>query len=266
MSHVGLVRKKNEDHFLYCTLHKTMRVGGTNLPDREILELPSQRLASFGMVADGVGGKGGGDVASQAAVEALARYVTTTMESFYTGDATDEAEFEDALREAAQLGHQAILKRAEEGNTAGMATTLTMIVASWPHLYLLHVGDSKCYLFRQSSLLQLTRDQTLAQDLVDSGALPADRRVQSPFNHMLSSSLGGQTTLPVVSKHHLEPGDIVLLCTDGLTKHVPEERITARLGGLVSSEGTCRDLIDDAIQDGGTDNITVILLRAVVGA
>ena len=125
MSHPGKIRSRNEDHFLYCTLHKAMRVGGTNLPNRELLELPSQRLASFGMVADGVGGRSGGDIASQAALEAIASYVTNTMQSFYTVDTGDESAFLVSLGDAARLAHEAILARAEaSGTIGGMATTL----------------------------------------------------------------------------------------------------------------------------------------------
>ncbi len=263
MSHVGKVRSRNEDHFLYCTLHKAMKVGGTNLPNRELLELPSQRLASFGMVADGVGGRAGGDIASQAALEAIASYVTHTMQSFYTVDTGDEAAFLDSLEEAARLAHQAIIARAEaDGTTGGMATTLSAIVAIWPHLYVLHVGDSRCYHFQDGVLTQLTRDQTMAQDLVDSGVLPADRASRSPFSSMLSSSLGGTITKPVVTRSTLTPGSIVLLCTDGLTKHVDDAQITTRLLSLTSSRETCEILVEDALADGGSDNVTVMVLRA----
>lgn len=265
LSHAGLVRPTNQDHFLYCTLHKTMRVGGTNLPDAGFLERPSQRLASFGMVADGVGSGSGGEEASRAAVEGLATYVLHTMRSFYTFDVGHETAFQESLRDAARLGHEALRARAAaSGDSRGMATTLTVMIAIWPHLYTLHVGDSRCYRFREGRLEQLTRDQTMAQDLVDLGALPADRLATSPFSHMLSSSLGGATTLPIVTRSDLRPGDVVVLCTDGLTKHVPDDSIASRLANLSSSEQVARQLIDEALQDGGTDNLTVVVLRAIV--
>jgi protein phosphatase len=265
VTHPGKVRKENQDHYLFCTLHKTMRVGGTNLPNPELLELPSQRLASFGLVADGVGGRAGGAAASQAAVEALAGYVVHTMRMFYTADSANEAVFLESLRDAARLGHEAVVSRAEAtGAGQAIATTLTAMIAIWPNLYLLHVGDSRCYRFRAGEVEQLTRDQTMAQDLVDSGVLPADRAKKSPFASVLSSSLGGATTQPVVTKSDLRLGDVILICTDGLTKHVSDQRITERIRGLTSSGQTCQELLDDALAGGGTDNITVLVLRARV--
>lgn len=265
ITHPGKVRQDNQDHFLYATLHKTMRVGGTSLPNPELLELPSQRLASFGLVADGVGGRAGGETASRAALEAIAGYVTHAMHTFYTADPDNERVFLDSLQGAARESHEAVVARAREsGDQRGMATTLTAMIAMWPRLYVLHVGDSRCYRFRAGVAEQLTRDQTMAQDLVDSGVLPADRAPKSPFANVLSSSLGGATTLPVVIQTGLQEGDIILLCSDGLTKHVSAARIAERLTGLISSEQACRDLIDDALAGGGTDNVTVVVLRAIV--
>ena len=265
VTHQGLVRRHNEDQFLFCTLHKTLRVGGTSLPNPELLEMPSHRLATCGMVADGVGGRAGGEMASRAAVEAIASYVTHAMESFYVADPGNEAVFLESLRGAARRGHEAVLARAEaSGDARGMATTLTMILTIWPNLYLLHIGDSRCYRLRAGSLERLTRDQTMAQDMVDSGILPADRAQQSRFAHILSSSLGGRTSEPAVTPSDLKPGDLLMLCTDGLTKHVSDERIAARLVGLTSSEQAARQLVDDALADGGTDNVTVVVLRHVL--
>ena len=265
ITHPGRVRQENQDHFLYATLHKTMRVGGTSLPNPELLELPSQRLASFGLVADGVGGRLGGETASRAALEAVAGYVTHAMHSFYTADADNQGAFQESLQEAARQSHEAVIARAREsGDQRGMATTLTAMIAIWPVLYILHVGDSRCYRFRNGVAEQLTRDQTMAQDLVDSGVLPADRAPRSPFANVLSSSLGGTTTQPIVIRGDLIAGDIILLCSDGLTKHVSAQRIAERLGSLTSSEQACRDLIDDALAGGGSDNVTVLVLRAIV--
>ena len=265
LTHPGKVRQENQDHFLYATLHKTMRVMGTSLPNPELLELPSQRLASFGLVADGVGGRLGGETASRAALEAVAGYVTHAMHSFYTADADNGDAFQEALQEAARQSHQAVIARAREsGDQRGMATTLTAMIAIWPVLYILHVGDSRCYRFRGGKAEQLTRDQTMAQDLVDSGVLQPDRAPRSPFANVLSSSLGGTTTQPLVIRSDLQAGDIILLCSDGLTKHVGVSRIEERLGALTSSEQACRDLVDDALAGGGSDNVTALVLRAVV--
>lgn len=262
LSHQGLVRKKNEDHFLFSTLHKTMRVGGTNLPNPELLELPSQRLASFAMVADGVGGRAGGEEASRAAVETIARYATEAMQCLLTADSQDEAALRAVLEAGAAASHQAVV--SQSGAEGGSATTLTAVMAVWPNLYILQVGDSRCYRFRAGRLEQQTRDQTMAQELVDSGVLKPEVAPNTRFAHVLSSSIGGQVSNPVVFKDAMQPGDVTLLCSDGLTKHVTDAQIAARLANLESSEQACRVLVDDALAGGGSDNVTVVVLRAIV--
>ena len=261
-THQGLVRKQNEDNFLLCSLHKTMKVISTSLPNPELLELPSQRLASFSMVADGVGGNAGGETASRAALEAMASYVTHAMECFYRADARQESVFLEALRAAAMESHAAVKRRGEEnGGLAGMATTLTLAIGVWPMLYILQVGDSRLYRLRDGALEQLTRDQTVAQDLVDQGILPRANVFRSPFAHVLSSSIGGNTQ-PVVTAVELgSQGEVMMLCTDGLTKHVSDERIRERLSSLTSSEQVCKALVQDALEGGGTDNVTVVVIR-----
>ncbi len=260
----GLVRKDNQDHFLVTTLHKTMRVHVTSLPNPELLEIPSQRLASLGLVCDGVGGNAGGEAASRSAVEAIAGYVTNTMQCFFVADAADDEVLLNSLRDAAGRTHELIHARAKQsGERQGMATTLTMLIAVWPVLYVLQVGDSRCYRFRAGVLEQLTRDQTMAQDLVDSGVLKPEQAIRSPYAHVLSSSLGGSTWIPEVTRADLKWGDAVLLCTDGLTKHLSNEQIAERMRGMTSSEQVVRALVADALAGGGTDNVTVLVMRAV---
>lgn len=266
ITHPGLVRPENQDNYLVCTLHKTARVRATSLPHPELFEMPSQRIASFGMVADGVGGTRGGEEASRAAVEAIAEYVTHTMRSYYAADTSDEHAFLVALQEAAERSHAHVLRRASESGTNEGATTLTLYIAVWPTLYLLQIGDSRAYRFREGRLEQLTRDQTVAQELVDSGLLPRERAERSPLSHVLVSALGGPETRPLVSSTKMQLGDIHLLCTDGLTKHVSDERIAERLANIETSEQTARALVDDALRAGGTDNVTVLVLRDIVGA
>jgi len=264
LTHPGLVRKQNQDHFLVCTLHKTARVRATSLPNPELLELPSQRLASVAVVADGVGSTAGGETASRAAIETVAAYATNAMECFYASDPDDETAFCEALNVAATESHDAVVARAKQsGDQKGASTTLTLAIFVWPQMYILQVGDSRCYRLKGNELEQLTRDQTVAQDLVDSGILPRENLQRSPFAHVLSSSIGGRTQ-PVVTRHQLgvPGGEAILLCTDGLTKHVSDDQIRERLMNMTSSEQACRALMDDALAGGGTDNITVIVLRA----
>jgi len=260
LTHPGLVREGNQDHYLVSTLHKTARVRATSLPNPELFELPSQRIASFGMVADGVGGHHGGETASRAAIETIAEYVKETMNAFYTADENDENAFFATLQDAAELCHRSVIERAEATGQPTAATTLTLFVAVWPSLYILHVGDSRLYLFRQGRVQQLTRDQTMAQDLVDLGALPKAAAAQSPLAHVLTSAMGASETSPDVTRVDLHRGDALLLCTDGLTKHVSDDRISERMRTMTSAEQVVRALVDDALAGGGTDNVTVLVV------
>jgi serine/threonine protein phosphatase PrpC len=112
-------------------------------------------------------------------------------------------------------------------------------------------------------LTQISRDQTLAQELADQGIMPKDLIPKSPLTHVLSSSIGGQQTAPVVTRIPAAWGTVHLLCSDGLTRHVSDARIAERLGAMQSARQVCEDLLQDALDGGGTDNITVVVGRAV---
>jgi protein phosphatase len=261
LTHKGNVRKANEDHFLIATLHKAMRVRSTSLPNPELLEMPGQRLATLIMVADGVGGANAGEEAARSALESIAEYVTETMQCYYRFDPADEAAFTDGLRAIASACHTAVVNRASaQPALRGMATTLTLGLAVWPRLFLLHVGDSRAYQLRDGKLVRLTRDQTVAQELVDTGVLKPTDLARSPLSHVLSSAIGAETK-PVVTSVPLNRTGSVVLCTDGLTKHVPDAKIEERLLSIRGSEEICRTLVDDALTAGGSDNITVICGR-----
>jgi serine/threonine protein phosphatase PrpC len=133
----------------------------------------------------------------------------------------------------------------------------------WPRAYLLQVGDSRCYLLRGDELTQITRDQTMAQELIDLGVLTRADASGTRFEHTLSSSIGGHQTAPVVTRIGLTWDTVVLLCSDGLTRHVSDDRIRERLRSMTSSRQVCEDLLQDALEGGGSDNITLIVRRAV---
>ena len=257
----GLVRAENQDHFLLCSLHKSMRVHGTSLPTSAELESLGHRLAFLAIVADGVGGSTAGEAASRAAIETIATYVTTTMRCYYTGDPHEAEEFLTALREVAFQANRAVIERGDaEPELRGMATTLTLAIGVWPSLFLLQVGDSRAYRLRGGVLRQLTKDQTIAQGLVDQGVMRQSAAHRSPFAHVLSSAIGG-TTEPQVDRIELEPGDVVLLCSDGLTKHLSDHAIRDRLQSMTSARQVCEDLIAAALADGGSDNVTAVVVR-----
>lgn len=264
LTHPGKVRKTNQDHFLICSMRKQLDIHLTSLSDVSALPIEKERLAFLAMVADGVGGGAMGEKASRIAVEAVTQHIAQSMHCYYTADATDDETFASTLEDGALRVHEAIRQQAEQdSDLRGMATTLTMYIGVWPKAYLLQIGDSRCYVMRDRELTQITRDQTMAQELVDQGVLTRTDAFHTRWAHVLSSSLGGQQTAPVVTTIELKWGHIVLLCSDGLTKHVSDERIRERLLHMTSAKKTCEELLQDALDDGGTDNITVLVGRAV---
>ncbi len=219
------------------------------------------------MVADGVGGGRRGEEASRVAVEAVTRYVAESVRCYYSADPEDDEGFLGTLQEAAVRCHEEVVRRAaEDSDGLGMATTLTLWLGLWPRGYLVQVGDSRCYLLRRGELTQVSRDQTLAQELVDLGVLARPEAARSRLAHTLSSSIGGRHTAPVVTRLRPEWGNVGLLCSDGLTRHVPDERIRERLATMTSARQACEALLQDALDGGGSDNITIIVGRPVRSA
>ena len=263
LSHPGNVRAQNQDHFLLATIHKRVQVLQTNLSAQAQLPMEDERLAFVAMVADGVGGAEGGEEASATALETAMHYLARSTECYYRADGTDE-QFINALQAAAMLSHQAVLRRSREvaeGRT--MATTLTLWMGVWPWFYLLQVGDSRYYLYRKGVLTQITRDQTIAQDLLDQGVFTRTMAQRSQYSNILSSAIGGEAAEPVVTRMRADWNNVHLLCTDGLTKHVTDERIAHVLGHMTSAKEAAEQLLADALAAGGTDNISIIIGRAV---
>jgi protein phosphatase len=224
----------------------------------------SDRLAFLAMVADGVGGGAKGAEASRVALEAVTQYVSQSMRCYYAARSRDDQSFSEELQEAALQCHTELLRRGEESpDHRGMATTLTLFLGVWPRAYLLQVGDSRAYLLRNGELTQITRDQTMAEELVDLGVMTRADASDSRLSHTLSSSIGGRQTAPVVTALEMNWGHVLLLCSDGLTNHVSDERIRDRLRSITSAKQVCEDLLQEALEGGGSDNITIIVGRAL---
>jgi serine/threonine protein phosphatase PrpC len=263
LTHAGRVRTENQDHFLLATIHKRVNVIATNLEKQQQLPAGEQRVAFLAMVADGVGGEEGGAEASAVALESAMQYVNDSMSCLYDRDVA-ESTFTDLLQRCALQSHEAIRERASaNARHASMATTLTLFMGVWPAYYLVQLGDSRYYLWREGRLTQITRDQTLANDLVDQGILSRAQAPHTRFAHVLSSALGADTAEPVVTRLRAEWSYVHLLCSDGLTKHVSDERIADRLANMTSAKQVCEQLLEDALEDGGSDNITIIVGRQI---
>ena len=262
ITHAGKVRPTNQDHFLLGSLRQRFNVRQSSLPELDHLPIVEDRVASLIMVADGVGGGQKGDQASQLAVEELTQYVNESARCYYHNDNSDES-FVRNLEQAALKCHHAVVERgASDPDSSGMATTLTLMIIIWPWTYILQVGDSRYYEYKDGALTQISRDQTMAQELIDSGVFAAAVR-NTPLANVLSSSIGGSQTAPVVTRVPTTWNTVHLLCSDGLTKHVSDEKIAERLRTMTSARQACEQLLQDALDGGGTDNITVCIGRAV---
>jgi serine/threonine protein phosphatase PrpC len=264
VTHPGKVRKDNQDHFVLCSLRKQLVLRFSSIPDAAGLMAESERLASLAMVADGVGGAARGETASRIALQAVTRYVSRATRCYFGAAEDDDQALLDALREGAHQSHAELIRLGEkDADYRGMATTLTLYLGVWPRGYLLQVGDSRCYLLRNGDLTQITRDQTMAQAMVDVGAMKAEEAANSRLAHTLTSSIGGSQTDPTVTRFDMDWGHVLLLCSDGLTRHVSDERIRDVLRSMTSAKQACETLLQEALDDGGSDNITILVGRAV---
>ncbi len=264
LSHAGNVRADNQDHFFMGALGSGVWVNRTSIGAKARRVLHAQRLATLMMVADGVGGRSGGEAAARLVVQEL---VSSVSRSFFDADYAEAADpdvFSRLLHDAALECHESLLKKSErEGDGAGFATTLTLFLGLWPHAYLLQVGDSRCYIYQDGELTQISRDQTWAQDLIDDGTLTQTVAQGSKWANVLSSAMGGKQAEPVVTRLVRDWGAVLLLCTDGLTKHVSDDVIEQRLSSMQNARETAELLLQDALDGGGSDNITLVAGRTV---
>ena len=266
ITHIGKVRKENQDHFLICTINQQLTILGTSFPTPEKLALRGERFGSIWLVADGVGGASAGREASQLTVETIARYVSSTMRCFQSpGGPPDEADLLKSLSAAAKEAHDVVRAEAAGRGQSKMATTLTLGLFVWPVAYIMQIGDSRCYNWVDGKLRLVTRDQTLAQDLVDQGVLPLDRAAKSPFRHVLARAIGAEEATPEVTRIELRRSTRILFCSDGLTKHVSDEEIEEQVKTSTSSEQLCRTLLQMALDRGGSDNVTILAGRVKGG-
>jgi len=264
MTDRGCVRRNNQDQFLIAELERSMLVQQTSAPMQDgtrLSDIPQGRLL---MVADGMGGYEGGEVASAVAMDVMARYAFAMMPWLLMASHTSEREFADGLQRAAEICNQRVRDAAEQQNLdARMGTTLTMAYVAWPEVYVLHVGDSRCYLQRAGVLYRLTRDHTVAQQLVDQKALSDEEAEQSRFKHVLVNTIGGASESVSVEFRHvtLQAGDQLLLCTDGLTGYLKDDQLAAYLSRAEPVQHLATEMIEEAKHAGGEDNVTVVLAR-----
>lgn len=262
LSDRGRVRPSNEDHFLIAELVRTLWIHHSSVP-----QAPTQLGRSRGhifLVADGMGGHQAGEVASALSVAAIEGFLLHLLRRFSNLQASDDQtilrDFQAALRQAdARIFEEA----AEHPEYTGMGTTLTLAFCSGWNLFVVHAGDSRCYLFHGGALRQLTTDHTVAAELARQGAIRPEEVRGHRFQHMVTNVLGGNDPGVRAEVHKLElaAGDVLLLCSDGLTDMLRDDRITAILGAEADPRVTCEKLVAEANAAGGRDNITAVVAR-----
>jgi serine/threonine protein phosphatase PrpC len=263
-THAGKVRTQNDDQFFIATLHKSMRVQQTSLDDLSAFTRLQEASAYLLVVADGASGMVGARQASTTAVETIAQHIGEIIGCYYNFDVDMEQEFLDQLQNAVERAHQQV-RKLDPSFGQGPATTLTMVALLWPRAYVVHVGDSRAYYLRGGRLRQLTRDQTAYEELLDDGSMSEQQAgeyagLTNRLKNVLTSALGGQIK-PSIGLVDLQAGDVLLLCTDGLTGHVSDSDLASVLGAGASAEESCRRLVDLTLERGARDNVAVIVGR-----
>jgi len=259
LSDRGRVRERNEDQFLIATLVKALEIQQTSLPLPKF-QHSSDRSYLF-VVADGMGGHAGGEKASALAIESVEAFMLETFKWFFQFRGNEEnnllTEFQSAL---GQANARVLREATAHPELHGMGTTLTLAYGLNDHLFVAHVGDSRCYLYRNGALQKLTSDHTLLEDLVRRGALRAEQAAHHHWRHVITNVVGRDSRDVTVEVHklHLQAGDTILLCSDGLTEMVREDEITQVLGAAADPESACKQLVARANDAGGRDNITVV--------
>lgn len=260
----GLVRQGNEDHFLIARVSKSVDVLQTSVAPEQIAHELGGAVGYVIAVADGVGGGPEGELASERTLATMLTYIGKAASCFQGLDANAEHALFDLFDAAVHDIHTGLVREYGGVTSRLPATTLTLALLVWPRAYYVQVGDSRAYVRRGGRLQRLTRDQTLGEYMVSLGAWTEEKARAASTAETLSSAIGGSELEPVVGLIDLAPGDSLLLCTDGLTKHVTDERIASALAQTESSEATARRLVSEALAGGGADNVTVLVVRSTL--
>ena len=267
LTHIGQHRDKNEDSYLIATLQRSMLVHDASPSARGWFAGDAAGIMLI--VADGMGGQGGGDVASRVAVDAVVNYLLNCMPWLTRRSAKSPSSampslpgVRDQLSTALVAGDSTVRFAGAQTGTPHMGTTLTMALLLGQVAYIAHVGDSRCYVLHQRELRRLTRDHTLAQRLLDEAADAVGP--ESNLHHILWNALGATEDVaqPEIQKLVLDPEDVLLLCSDGLTRHVTDAQIETVLRTQVPARERCAMLVESANRAGGLDNITAVVAQA----
>jgi len=263
MSHEGLLRSENQDHYIVVRRTRTQQLLFTNVPS-ELLALPTDE--AFGMaVADGMGGEGAGSLASQLAIRAaweLAGRTTSWVMKLEDLTSNELAERVEGFVHRMQEAFVQEFESNPEFLRSGTTWTSAYLVSSFA--VVASIGDSPSYLWREGTMGRITTDHTIEREFIAAGVSP---KIAGKYSHMLTRCLGcdAPSAKPDVYHLRLQPGDQLLLCTDGLTDMVDERRIAECLDGAPNAQSACDGLVALALAAGGKDNVTAVLARAKSG-
>jgi serine/threonine protein phosphatase PrpC len=208
------------------------------------------------LVCDGMGGAAAGEVASSLAIEEVLRLIAERREA-------ENVPAPRIAEEAVVAANGAIHSRGQRNaRLNGMGTTLVGLLAEERHAWIFHVGDSRCYRLRQGRLELCTEDHSLVEEQIRLGRMTRSEAARSPLRNVITRALGTQGSVtPDVAEAEVEPGDIFLLCSDGLTRELSDEKIASLIDLSSPLEESCARLIQAANKAGGHDNITCLLVR-----
>ncbi len=264
---IGKKRENNQDQYLIADLNKSMLVQSTSLELETQSRLYGMSHGKLFMVADGMGGHQGGNRASKLAIDQLINQLLNSMHWFMQMDKSEEERekgFIADLKRMLQKAHEAIEAESKEVVARkGMGTTLTMAYVIWPWMYVVHAGDSRCYLLRGDMLQQLTYDHTVSNQLIEKGGMSREEAEASRWSNVLYNALGAGAAAVEAEVHKvaLLPDDIILLCTDGLYRYVSNDEMRGILLSELEPQECCRSFIELANYRGGADNITAIVAK-----
>lgn len=265
-----MVRRANEDQYMLARLSKIFEVLQASLANEELKELTGQ-TAYLVVVSDGIGGVVAGEQASTMVLQQVQRYMVEAAKWFFrwyeNPEETQEA-IQDLQKGLEGIDRAIIEASQNQPSLSGMAATLTVARILGPDLVITHVGDSRAYLFRNNKLQQITKDHTVTQMLVDSGALSPEEAKHHHMRNIVLNVLGGKDPGVKGEIHQLilNNNDRLLLCTDGLTNPVDLPEIEEILQRISDPQQACDALIQAALNHGGPDNITAVIAHYQIHA
>jgi serine/threonine protein phosphatase PrpC len=264
ISDTGLLRSENQDQFFVADLTLSMHVQSGSLGATSGSRFFGGTLGHLFFVADGMGGHRAGNEASMLAIQYFVNSVLNSSRWLVHLEQLNQTPFVEDLKNLLLNAHRTIQNQSDANlELKGMGTTLTMAYVVWPKMFVVHAGDTRCYIKTQNELRLITRDHTVANQMMESGQLEPNAVERSPWSNVLVNALGAGADEVFAEVHQLDlaAGDSILMCSDGLNKHVTDQQIHQVLLAESEPEIASRKLVELALQGGGSDNVTVVIAK-----